>query len=52
MLSPHPPTSLVGLIRLDLDLLTVPYLTSEVLKSNLALEWGVGKGETELLLGL
>lgn len=52
MLSPPPPTSLVGRVRLDSDLLTVPYLTSEMLKTNLALEWGVRRGEAALLLGL
>lgn len=51
VLSPPLPAS-VGLMGLDLDLLTVPYLTSEVLKSNLNSEWGVRRGEAELFLGL
>lgn len=39
-------------IGLDLDLWMVPYLTSEVLKSNITSEWGVRRGEAELFLGL
>lgn len=44
MLSPYLPVRQVGLIRLDLDLLTTPDLTPEVLKSDLILEWGVRRG--------
>lgn len=44
------PTIQVGLVRLDL--LTILDLTSQVLKSNLALEWGVRRGEAALFLGL
>lgn len=46
------PASQVGLVRLDLDLLTILDLSSQVLKSNLALEWGVRRGEAALFLGL
>ena len=51
VLSPPLPASL-GLVGLDLDLLMVPYLTSEVLKSNITSEWGLRRGEAEVFLGL
>lgn len=49
---PTLPASQVGLVRLDLDLLTIPDLSSQVLMSNLELEWGVRRGEAALFLGL